>query len=705
VSSILDWIGRKVEDLVALGYPESVAKRISSGELPMDEASRMARAAEQGYDARTYFHGGDPSITAFDPSISASKKTQGTGSWVTDDPLVANTYLPENGGLLYPLRIRSEGMPKIDAEGSTWSHIVNPNGGTVTTDQLAKAAGKSGESGLIFDNVVDPGTNFKMPREAVDDWLDWRLNYESKGGRNIAVQDPSAIKSVNAAFDPEYKGPNIMGLDSKKVGPDLAGKAIDSAASNAPGFLDSLLSKIQSDQPQQVLDTTYYGDDSMGEDKGKDYTAELNKIADMPAEMWDSMKTREKVALVTSAVPFVGAATGVYADVMNMIEDPEERTLVNSMLLASNFIPASKVARMADKLGITESYNKAKSALIGPDGRPIDEYLHMSKPGESKMVLGETGYDPRYIQGKRKGDVPIMAETEIVREGVGNQILNKLRPEDLAGRGFVTSMADRTAAGGKVTEINGVKLNRPVDLHGGQGYALNNPDKAWASATGVVSSMLNKGKVIADETGMNPILAPFIMAPTGNDFATKTGTVMLSYAEAAMNKTQKKALNRAMKKIDKAWPGVDDPMADSFFENMKPAKRKAAQNMMDKEFREKGGLSLSQARAAVSDASQLNAPDLSLMNLMEYDPSLGRLPSTNPSYDDSLRGGYMGTVQGGFNATDIVPGYKAQRGFDDFTKLSGADKANEAYSFRQTAPVGIFTNQILDEMLKRGAFD
>ena len=37
-----------VADWVREGYPEEVARRIVSGELPMDDASRMARAQEQG---------------------------------------------------------------------------------------------------------------------------------------------------------------------------------------------------------------------------------------------------------------------------------------------------------------------------------------------------------------------------------------------------------------------------------------------------------------------------------------------------------------------------------------------------------------------------------------------------------------------------------------------------------------------------------
>jgi hypothetical protein len=42
-------LGDLVADLVSRGFPESTAQKIASGELPMDEASQMARAREQGY--------------------------------------------------------------------------------------------------------------------------------------------------------------------------------------------------------------------------------------------------------------------------------------------------------------------------------------------------------------------------------------------------------------------------------------------------------------------------------------------------------------------------------------------------------------------------------------------------------------------------------------------------------------------------------
>ena len=50
LSSLIDL----VESLVSAGFPEGTAKKIASGELPMDEASRMARADEQGYLTDAY---------------------------------------------------------------------------------------------------------------------------------------------------------------------------------------------------------------------------------------------------------------------------------------------------------------------------------------------------------------------------------------------------------------------------------------------------------------------------------------------------------------------------------------------------------------------------------------------------------------------------------------------------------------------------
>jgi hypothetical protein len=55
-----------VDELVKMGYPREVAERISSGELPMDEASRMKRLKDQGYDIE--YHGTRSDFNQVDPN-------------------------------------------------------------------------------------------------------------------------------------------------------------------------------------------------------------------------------------------------------------------------------------------------------------------------------------------------------------------------------------------------------------------------------------------------------------------------------------------------------------------------------------------------------------------------------------------------------------------------------------------------------------
>lgn len=203
MSSILDWIGRKVEDLVALGYPESVAKRISSGELPMDEASRMARAAEQGYNVNLpLYHGTADEILAFDPSKLQSRDAGfiGKGVYTTQSPFIASKYAqsaipgyPDRTGSL----ANSNVIPLI-AKGSGDDYYDFDMVGKAT---YGRAVQKDPSfAGKMTDFISDQG---KIGARVLD----------GKGGIVEQVnQNPNDVKSLmSAAFDPEYKGPNIMG--------------------------------------------------------------------------------------------------------------------------------------------------------------------------------------------------------------------------------------------------------------------------------------------------------------------------------------------------------------------------------------------------------------------------------------------------------------------------------------------------------------
>ena len=51
-----------------VGFPESVANRIATGELPMDAESVAKRAQDQGYDLSSrWYHGTNEDFSEFDP--------------------------------------------------------------------------------------------------------------------------------------------------------------------------------------------------------------------------------------------------------------------------------------------------------------------------------------------------------------------------------------------------------------------------------------------------------------------------------------------------------------------------------------------------------------------------------------------------------------------------------------------------------------
>jgi len=237
-------------------------------------------------------------------------------------------------------------------------------------------------------------------------------------------------------------------------------------------------------------------------------------------------------------------------------------------------------------------------------------------------------FDPRF--DSRVKEQEKLRDTTFTIEERGTQDAPRIPLADLEGRPFVTTMSDRTQAGGLLTGIDNVALDRPINLQGGQGFMFENPGMVWASAPGVVNQIMRA----ASEVGDNPVYLPFRMAPTGGDFATMTGETMLSFASSNMNKTQKKAFDKAIRDYEsvgsmvkgkrvgaglkiKDWKGVDDPSSVEVWRNTPDTLRKELMNMMDVQFRDQGGLSIGQARLAVTEPGQADALDAQIQNIGE----------------------------------------------------------------------------------------
>lgn len=117
-------------------------------DLPMDEASRLARAREQGFDVDAYHGAGRPDRVgdAFDPA----RATSGPMPFFTDDPAVASRYAEgkldtsrQAEGMDYEAWYKIKGDDGVERGiGDAWSHLslkervaLRKNLGRVTEDE------------------------------------------------------------------------------------------------------------------------------------------------------------------------------------------------------------------------------------------------------------------------------------------------------------------------------------------------------------------------------------------------------------------------------------------------------------------------------------------------------------------------------------------------------------------------------------------
>jgi len=238
--SLWDWIDA--------GYPEEVAKRIVSGELPMDEASRLARAQEQGYGPVLYRgHGTD------EGSLTFGSPRSDQDMWLTSSPDIAQTYADARpgDGVVTPLRTNADyhgpgNLAYVRGDGKmhdkvTTNSIKNPGiekGIIKGTDNIAEVVKESGQyQGTHFSNIKDEFFTASST--------------EPSDVYNILGSRPDVnIRHADAAYDPQYKGSNIMGnatvptlgVLATGTGAALAAPALKSEGlEKATGFLDETI--------------------------------------------------------------------------------------------------------------------------------------------------------------------------------------------------------------------------------------------------------------------------------------------------------------------------------------------------------------------------------------------------------------------------------------------------------------------------------
>ena len=206
-------IARLLED----GFPEEMATAIAAGRLsedralrilnaniPRDPASQLERARSMDFDPveKRVFHGSGADIRAFEPSVGGA---MGPGVYTSPMTDIASSYaesagplssrqragnrppnivtpegeLLQSGATVYPLTYRGELMP--------YSQFLKEFSDATPLDipRIQRELRESGVTGLYGDKFVEPEV--------------------------INIFDPRDLRSTAAAFNPEYKGANILG--------------------------------------------------------------------------------------------------------------------------------------------------------------------------------------------------------------------------------------------------------------------------------------------------------------------------------------------------------------------------------------------------------------------------------------------------------------------------------------------------------------
>jgi hypothetical protein len=309
--------------------------------------------------------------------------------------------------------------------------------------------------------------------------------------------------------------------------------------------------------------------------------------------------------------------------------------------------------------------------------------------GRSGFGAFDPRYDPRVLEQSR-----LQSMTRDIQLNPNVQTAPTVSLADFEGKPFITSMADRTAAGGKLVGIDNVPFNRPVELLGGQDFMFNNPGLVWSSGNAPSKALMKYADEIKNITGQNPLYVPYRMAPTGGDFAQMTGETMLSYADAAMNKTQKNKFDKSIKKFIPNWAGVSDPTSVAQFRAAPDSKRKAIKKMMDRDFRDEGGLNIGGARLAISDPAQLAAQEGGIQNVGEIFAGSPILKSSHPAYPSGVQGQGIGTLAEDRNIFELLPGVVKARGIPDPKN----PRASDLRAMQMHPYAGIITNELLKNL-------
>jgi len=452
-----------LDELIATGYPE--------------------RAEAMGFDpSDVQYHGTKADFTEFAPSDFGNV---GPGIYMSSNPEVAsgyasrNLYNPEEGAQVMPLMTRGETIGMRDYFAQYPDTLIS---------QMPDTNAELRELGITAIN-------------------------EAAGAPDKAVFDPRDVRSLFAAFDPEY-------IQGGSQSPSLLNAATQSAVGAA--------SMATPEAPESAL---YEG----LTDKMVDYLTE---------QMGGSEEDRERAEYIS-----MGAAKGVSETFDAYKNDDTLGMALGAGGILAGMIPFGRGAYKS-ALGIAED-----SPVVTRDTGLLQRVGDPESVNTMKLDV-EPGVDlapSRLLSAEDlegRGFVSGMADTS--RGDLSRVVSVNDQPVDMVRFGGQDYMR----------QPQNVEKGVLWASDAGAVTGLSNAARAASQLPGVNRS---------------PVYIPYQMGGASTDFATMTSDIMVPIARQNMKKADKKALDKRIRegagtktgefKPQPDWPGIDSPKADEWLAN------------------------------------------------------------------------------------------------------------------------------------------
>jgi len=289
---------------------------------------------------------------------------------------------------------------------------------------------------------------------------------------------------------------------------------------------------------------------------------------------------------------------------------------------------------------------------------------------------------------------------------------------DYAGRSVIFPMADTSATGQTTMEVAGKELAKGSKDEGGQAFALDNPDLAWANDEKAMSTLMNNLTEAQKLSKDPPLIMPWQMGGGAINFSVQMSDTMIQAARANLTDAEMKVIDdkvRAQEYLKhykdadgkKIKPSEKVKLNPNFkgiknvdLTELTGMQRIALIGHLDTNAKDKIG-SMLEHQLANADPTQLFTDPFTLHNVMEADISRGILDSPHRTYNKAVGGSFEGRIKEPVSLLDLIDA-QTKKGVPITTETIETNIAPQNKSLMGQKLHTLLTEERIDKAIKLG---